>query len=119
MVLGVMVIFSKLGRIDGAVLDINLHEEAANPMIEMPEARGVPCICATGDEKRLFLTINMCLGGRKPDGWKKLQDVWRLPATVAFPSLRLDFGNEVAANQFAVANVTMQNGSGRSNACKP
>jgi hypothetical protein len=51
MVLGVMVLFSKLGRIDGAVLDVNLNGEAINPVIDMLEERGIPYVFATDDEE--------------------------------------------------------------------
>ena len=46
---GALTLLEVMARVDGAVLDINLHGEAINPVIDMLEARGIPYVFATGD----------------------------------------------------------------------
>jgi DNA-binding response OmpR family regulator len=46
---GALTLLEVMDRVDGAVLDINLHGEAINPVIDMLEARGIPYVFAIGD----------------------------------------------------------------------
>jgi DNA-binding response OmpR family regulator len=46
---GALTLLEVMGRVDGAVLDINLRDEEVYPVIDVLEARGVPYVFATGD----------------------------------------------------------------------
>ena len=46
---GALTLLDVMDRVDGAVLDINLHGEAISPVIDMLEAPGIPYVFATGD----------------------------------------------------------------------
>jgi DNA-binding response OmpR family regulator len=46
---GALSLLEVMGRVDGAVLDINLRDEAVYRVNTVLEARGVPYVFATGD----------------------------------------------------------------------
>jgi DNA-binding LytR/AlgR family response regulator len=46
---GALTLLEVLSRVDGAVLDITLHDEAIAPLLDALEARGIPYVFATGD----------------------------------------------------------------------
>jgi CheY-like chemotaxis protein len=48
---GALTLLEVLDRVDGAVLDIHLHDEAVYPLIDVLKARGIPYVFATGSEE--------------------------------------------------------------------
>jgi CheY-like chemotaxis protein len=48
---GALALLEVLHRVDGAVLDINLHDEAIHPLIDVLEARNIPYVFATDHEE--------------------------------------------------------------------
>jgi CheY-like chemotaxis protein len=48
---GALTLLEVLHRVDGAVLDIHLHDEAVYPLIDALKARGIPYVFATGSEE--------------------------------------------------------------------
>ena len=48
---GALTLLDVLDRVDGAVLDIHLHDEAVHPLIGALEARGIPYVFATSSEE--------------------------------------------------------------------
>ena len=46
---GALTLLEVLDRVDGAVLDINLHDEAVQPLLDALEARGIPYVFAIDD----------------------------------------------------------------------
>jgi len=53
---GALTLLAVLGRVNGAVLDINLHNEAIDPLLDALEARSIPYIFATSDEEAAIPT---------------------------------------------------------------
>ncbi len=53
---GALTLLDVLDRVDGAVLDINLHDEAVYPLLNALKARGIPYVFATDDEEAAIPT---------------------------------------------------------------
>jgi CheY-like chemotaxis protein len=68
-----MALLKSADRIDGAVLDVNLHGEMVFPLAEALEARGVPFIFTTGYDERVipprYARVELC---QKPYNLPKL-----------------------------------------------
>jgi CheY-like chemotaxis protein len=70
---GALTLLDVLDRVDGAVLDIHLHDEAVHPLIDTLKERGIPYVFATGSEEATFPpSTRMCLGGRRRTTWTTL-----------------------------------------------
>jgi CheY-like chemotaxis protein len=70
---GALTLLEVMDRVDGAVLDINLHGEAINPVIDMLEARGIPYVFATGDgDQTVPDQYKHVPRWTKPFGWEDL-----------------------------------------------
>jgi two-component SAPR family response regulator len=59
-----MDLLTSVDRLDGAVLDVNLHEEMVFPLADALEARGVPFIFMTGYDERViparYARVELC-----------------------------------------------------------
>ena len=53
---GALTLLEVLHRVDGAVLDIHLHDEAVYPLIDVLKARGIPYVLATASEEAAIPT---------------------------------------------------------------
>ena len=53
---GALTLLEVLDRVDGAVLDINLQDEAVHPLLDALKARGIPYVFATGDGEEVIPT---------------------------------------------------------------